>query len=520
MDQHRRLWLRTVAHPTLAASAAITFSLGLLGAVASTGFIRLHPMLLATPFLVAGWYILFDGLATDAMSTPAGRLRGFALTVVALYLVASLTAPGSLVARFYPNVVNVGSELLLVLTWIIASTLRTRLRAREELAAVTGLARPQEIRHIVTESAPLSAETAQQLRAIRTILLALGAFLLVLIATAHAAGLQLSWVLVPATSGFALSAALLIGLVRVGLEELNLRGDGIFVPSRYRRRRFRSMLILTGAILIPILLLSRNRSILSLQMIVRLFQFLASLFERREDPVRDAMRPTPPPTGQRPIPEESIFDQLGEHEPSEFLLALMRILERLFILLVAGGVLAFLFGPLFGRAFRKDIRQLRPLKRLLSGLADMLSRGGRFLRLLVDGLRSFLGLAKSAAEGARRLGPMFRFNDDRLPPELRKRKRVEWDRLSRVYLRAVAWADERGVVLRGSDTPREFAVRVIASFDTAATWAGDAGQAWWAATDTVERSLYSAALLTEEDFARFEADVERLRGYDQKKRGG
>ena len=456
---------RVVVHPLLSISIASG------GVLAAVWLIGVNLGIPAPRFVTAAAIVtatLVEAVVGNALYREraglVNRLREALIYLALVYLVLSLGRPGPLSGRFEPSLDQVIPLAAVATAWLIAFAFHNRLRGREALLRAFAGKRGEELRHAVIEHQREMAQTVRELRGARGLIGTLFALLAVLtvfasldvlgIGMLHAGGGAFVILVV-----YAISALAVTGSLNVFIQEYEANGEGLPVPLRFQRRRTFAATALVLLVLALSFALSRSASLVPLDTIAGFFRWLAGLFGREMEEDYLLRRPQPvSPLAMYPQLLE-IMGEMEHREPPLLLRILAYLVERLLITAVIVAAAVLVFGPIFSPGFRRALLEFRP-HALIRDLWRSLARRWRILvRLLRHGPWRRVrraGPAQTGSDGA----DAHAWRQGRWRPGLRKR--VQMDRVVRVFVDVTRWGGRRGLAYRRCEAAKEYLLRVAA----------------------------------------------------------
>jgi cobalamin synthase len=498
---------RGLVHPLLAATApaALLVPLGNLAADLSAGILPGWPLLLPLALAVGGVGVALGNLLDSERAGGLSRLRELVLISGAVYLLASLagvwigppagagTPLESLAFRLKPSWFSAWLTGFAFVQWNLTASFQRSLRARELfLEEVEGLSGPP-LQTAVRDAGDLSEEALAGLRRLGGLTSAFAAVMVLAWLALAAAGMPAR----PASLIAALPCFLYRPFIRSLIAQYSLEheaaGEGLRVDAVLRRKRLRAAGLLIAAAAAVGLALSAEASLLPAAWIVAVFNWLfsAKLGGRLIEPPE-----RPPEDGNQQLAQA--LRQLGEAAGPP-LFDLSKFLAALRPYLVAAAIAAaayFLAAPLFSRYFRDSLRG-RSLAKALAA---------KWRQLLAWLLRGRAKDAPAARLDDADLEPLRRALADISRRRVGLEKRREVGRLTRLYLRLVAWGSARAYPYGRAAAPGEYAVRLAAAFPDLSAQLRTAGEVF-------EEALYSDRLVDGERQRAFKAAVEAVLAY-------
>ncbi len=447
---------RSVLHPTAAATVAW---LSVVAGIYLTGGLVpgwTPPVMLAVLAVLAAVVEAVVGTLLQAHRAGGfARLRELALLLLVTYPIVSLVGPGPFGARFSPSVRHLAWLSVITLSWGIAYSLHRLLHGREGLLATFRDLRGEPLRAAIIERQRYMAAIIGELRRTRNIGGVLATLLAALVITSVLVGSGAWQGVSPA--GFVLFVLYslcyvgLLAVVHAFIDEYAANGEGISVPATILRRRFLAAAGVVSAAALAAFLMSRNRSVLSLQMIADFFAWLRSFFQPSgEPPPPEFLTQTQTPGWSPEVIE--MLREMEQQEPSLFLQILVRLLQRAVVAIAAAAVVLFIFGPLFSRSFRSRLRALRPAELIRTAWLRLFRRLSLWWRFLKWRARHRRSEQKRNGGGPPDAGALPE-GDAELQ---RYRKRRQTDRVVGAFLAVVRWARRHGVRYRESQGAGEF----------------------------------------------------------------
>lgn len=440
--------------PTAASVAVIDTAVRSLAGVPVYGFagVSLGTMVAC---LSAGLEIIRTLADPPAAASLGTRAREPLALAVGAYLLASLPAGGEPASLFAPQAGNLLAAATAVLSWTVAYTAHGHLRRHEDFLALAAHHGGEDL-YLVLRSHPYAGLSFQRgMAGFRrlTLLMATLAAVVHLSARAFASLEGLEATRIPG-NGALVALVLVVYAATSASRQLAEKGAsaarGIRVPQRLEMKRLLLSLGLISTLALVAFILVPRRAPLSSGLIEDLLQRLALLFVS--------------PQARDPAPVEMTFGDFerlrgylnelaatrGTVEPAEWLVALASVLRVIVIVLLAGGVLAYLLFPLFvlGPPRRRRGAPKRRLLRLWYAFLRTLRRVYLWLFLV---RRKVGRLARSALSDA---GPGTGHRGSSVAAP--RRRRLQSRRLDREFRDLVAAAGRVGVVYRSCDTFRDF----------------------------------------------------------------
>jgi hypothetical protein len=375
------------------------------------------------------------------------RVRELVILLILTYVVLSVSAAGPLSRRFEPGFSQIPGLIAVSICWLVAFAFHNRLRGRESLLRAYAGKRKEELRRAVLYRQHDMALTVGQLRRARGLIV----WLFVLLCGIGIVG---TFRFMPserlsATSGafvtlviYGIVSIAVIGALNLFIEEYAANGEGLAVPLRMGRIRGFLVVIVVAVSVVIAFLMSRNESLLPIEVFPRLAEWFGSLFQRRQPRAVDQQLPVPP------VPQLSpdVMRDLQGMEPvvpPVWVRLLAAIVRRLVLAAAVLFAAVLVFGPLFSPSFRKGVASLRPkafLRRLWSLIKTRLKMLRHAIRLFFQhGFGRSKGAAGVDGEGGRSSGSRF----VRWRPSVRKKRQM--NRVVTVFAAVAKWGGRNGV---------------------------------------------------------------------------
>jgi hypothetical protein len=471
---------RSTVHPLLAATMPLLFLL----CVDSAARTVLPPL----PFSPLAVILLLARLRE--------LLIVLALAYAAAALIASLKSRSLVTARpdfAYP-------VLFVLFQWILSVSIQAALREREMLlTAIEGM-RGEELLHKLRESSLQAGLSLGGLRSLKILMIAfqiqLFSILLILFALKAPVG---AWTVL-LFAAHAVYGAFVVGLINMYRENQLLLGEGIVVPAGFEAARVRALVGVLAACLPIVLLGSRNEAPLSLTLLSSLLDWLDRIVPRLQfTTIADSVRRY---LEIQRIAQQRMLAAMTAARPDPAVLLFFEFLRRLLRSAAGAGLYFFLVSPLFSEEFVDSLARhslTAFLRRKLSAFLRFWT--GAFL-LMAALLRSILewrgrevpGPEKDRGEGARR-------SQGRAPS---LRKRLQTDRVLKAFFLLVQWGERHGVGYLGSDTPKEYALKLAPKVP-------EGNNRLSLIVDVLEESVFSTHVLDSGRMAGYFAAVRLIR---------
>ncbi len=456
---------RVVVHPLMSVAVAST------GVLATVWLIGVNLGIPAPRFVTAAAIVtaaIVEAVVGNALYREraglGNRLREALIYLGLVYLILSVGRPGPLRVRVEPSLDQMIPLVAVATAWLIAFAFHNRLRGREALLRAFAGRRGEELRHAVIEHQREMAETVRALRRARGLIGTLFAVLagLAIFASVDVLGISA----LGARSGaflllilYTISGLAAIGSLNVFIQEYEANGEGLPVPLRFQRRRSFAVAALMSLVLALTFALSRSASVVPIETIGDFLRWIGGLFGGEVEQEYFIPPPQPTmPTGVSPELLEIISAMEGREVPL-LLRILLYLIERLLVFaLVLGGVV-LVFGPIVSPSFRKALREFRPHSLIRTLWSTFVRRWRILIRLLARGLRRrSRGGGRSPHEPGDPSGAAGQRS--RWRPGLRKR--VQMERVVRVFVEVTKWGAKRGLAYRRSEAAREYLLRIAA----------------------------------------------------------
>lgn len=456
---------RVVVHPLMSvavASSGVLATVWLIGVnlgMPTPGFVTAAAIVTAT---------IVEAVVGNALYREraglGNRLREALIYLGLVYLILSIGRPGPIRTRLEPSLDQLIPLAAVAAAWLVAFAFHNRLRRREALLRAFAGRRGEELRHAVIEHQREMAETVRDLRRARSLIGTLFALLALLTIVASVDVLGISTL--GARSGaflllviYTISALAAIGSLNVFIQEYEANGEGLPVPLRFQRRRTFAVAALMALVLALTFALSRSGSVVPLEVVGDFFRWLGSLFGGEIE--QEYFTPPPQPTVPTRVSPEllEIISAMERREVPLLLRILVYLIERLVVFaLVLGGVVLVL-GPIVSPSFRRALREFRPHSLIRTLWGTLVRRWRILIRLLGRGLRRrSRGGSRSRQEPSDPSEEAWQRS--RWRPGLRKR--VQMERVVRVFVEVTKWGAKRGLAYRRTEAAREYLLRIAA----------------------------------------------------------
>jgi hypothetical protein len=453
---------RTVVHPLMSNAIATLAVLSGVYLIAALGDLR--PPSAAMVILVA-LAPLVEAVVGNLLylerAAAANRLRELVIYLSIVYAVVSVLQPGPLGTRFVPGGAHVAAVVPSALAWLIGFSLHNRLRGRESLSRTLADKKHEELRRAILDRQHDMALTVKEMRSANGLIVSLF-LLLAILASIGSTGILGTRIVGPGSAAFILfvaysvSAAVVVGAINGFVDDYAANGEGLSVAGRFRRRRAIAAAVVIGVVAIVAFGLSRQRSLLPLELLGRLFAWLGSLFDRRP---RAADVPPLVPERSPIDPNLVLRNMLVNMEtrmPPLWFRLLIRLLRRLVGAALIGAAVLFIFGPLFSPAFRAALKRIRPKSFFTQLWARIVARLRLLIRLLRSGVwrRRHRSRQDESTEEER-----FEYErPDSFRPSIRKRRQM--GRVLTVFLSITRWGETHGLIYSRPSTAAEYLARV------------------------------------------------------------
>jgi hypothetical protein len=243
-------------------------------------------------------------------------------------------------------------------------------------------------------------------------------------------------------------------------DEFIYLGDGLRVSRVDVKRKlvFAAILIAVGAGFAFVA--ASDRSVLSLDVFGRFFDWLASLL------------PEPGPGESSPLSLNSrqmqniealreLEEMMQDQEPSRLWLALVRTIRMLVIAAALVGLAVLVAGPFLSEEFADRVRRARPLDAVLRRAHAF----AQFVKRMIRGLRRWwrgVDVRRFVRNLTRPRAKRTEKNAKTDSHGLRKRRQLS--HVSERFLALIAWSTERGFSYRKSFVPTEYGERLRGGF--------------------------------------------------------
>lgn len=452
---------RTTVHPIISTSFATlaTWSLALILGDIVVVFRQSVLFYLLIPAICVEESVVGNMLEEERAGVLA-RIREFLIIALASYVVLGSVRPGSIITRYFPTILSIYPVVIIAIGWVIAAGLHKRLRSREEFVRATARTRRRDLHHAIRELTAVSTRTLGDLRRVRGLGLSILLFLVVLLVLGWSIGAAIRSITVVAFAGCCLCYIAILALLSVFADEFIYLGDGLRVSRVDMKRKLvvATILIAVGATFAFVA--ASDRSVFSLDVFGRFFEWLASLL-----PEPESGTSSPLSLNSRQLQNIEALRELEEmmqdQEPSRLWLALLRTIRMLVIAAAFVGLAVLVVGPFLSEEFAERVRRARPIDAVLrraSAVAQFLKRMVRSLRRWwrgVDARRFVRSLMRSNATVAEECAKTDSHG-------LRKRRQLS--HVSERFLALIAWSSERGLNYRKSFVPTEYGERLRGGF--------------------------------------------------------
>ena len=454
-------------------------------------------------YLLIGIYCVEEAVVGNTLQEErAGalaRVREFLIVVLSCYVVLGALRPGNIITRYFPTIETVYPVVLAAFGWLLAAGLHKRLRSREEFLRATGHVKREDLHRATRDLTAVSVGTLRDLRGVRGLATSIVITLTVLLVAAWAVSASFRVVTFLALTATFVQFLLILGLTSLFSDEFIYLGDSLRIRRvDVRRKLVFAGLLIAGSVAFALIAAS-DRSLLSLDVFRRFFEWLGSLI-----PQPEAGDGVPLSLSNQRLQQLEALRQLEEmmqdQEPSRFLLALLRTIRSLVIAAAMVGLLVLVFGPFLTDEFADMIRTARPLEavlRRLRGFALFLRRMYRVVR------RWWRHVDISALFSASKDAGASETDVEHAPRAHRLRKRRQMSRISQLFLRLIEWSTERGCSYRKSHVPTEYGRRLSAAFPTLSEEID-------LAIEIFEESMYSRHALSRRRIRTYAKAVERI----------
>jgi hypothetical protein len=427
------------------------------------------------------------------------RAREVLILLLASYVLFGTVRPGSIVERYFPTILTLYPTILAGVGWLFSVAVHRRLRSREYFMKATDKKRQRDLHQAIRELTPAGVATLSDLRRVRGIGGTLSATLTIIVILAWSAGAALRAVSVLAYAATCVCFFTISILLSVFEDEFIYLGDGL----RLRRIDMRRKLAIGAGIIFAAVslatILASDRSLLSLDLFTRLFDWLSGLLPDGE--ATQQFRPQLSPRQLQDVEAlRRLEEMLRDQEPSRFWIALVRTLRSLLIAAAVVGLMVLVTGPFMSEEFAERLKGAHPL-RAVAKRAEQLKRW--FFRMIRLARRWWKHLDLRAVLRADAPSRSQRQLESVTATKRGIRKRRQVSRITSRFFELIRWSTKQGYGYRKSFVPSEYAARLAAAFPSI-------GEDLRQVIGIYEEVMYSPHVVGRRKIRAFDAAIDRI----------
>ncbi|MDR0644679.1 MAG: hypothetical protein LBG05_07200 [Treponema sp.] len=455
---------------------------------------------MATGFVTTlGAAVYYDVLRDRLVNHAAAHIRGGVAVTALAYAVVSLC--GGLHPAgdgFIPGIANIGAALASLYMWSMTLIFKQVFRGQRQFEKFAESLSGEALRSAIIENPELiSTERIDKMK--KMILVHFS----VIGALAFAAFFSKTSVVLPLIIFLLFITAVsvcMLGFFALMKQEYAFAGEGLSISKVFRLRQILGIFLFAGAGVVFAFLLSSNRSLLPLSLIVRFFAWLASLFYKPIPlEVEPILYPEAPPT--MPIGQQ-LAETFGVTQPW----AGWKYVRRGFIALAVLAFLFFMLKPLFAGNFFHSLAKGRAnFKRIWKEFLEWLTSLKNWRGILMSIVSFFKERETRRLIRRKNAGDISRVSGAVLAAYTpAKKKKIQQS--VNLFAQLIIWGDETlGVVWKPSLAPGEFCALL-----SSAVPERERGDAVIRCGDLFEQSLYSQNELMPIENNEFSMLVEKI----------